>query len=243
MRCLGESNLLLRADFHDTTHEIDLIRLTGRTPETGLGRDAHRQRNAGASPHFSILPSTPGQGLQAAHMADNSRATRGGQMTRYRQDIASSLPRIRARMLFFALISGRRQMPAKTKNQKGETSMKSAWLLVGLTSAALATSAWAQEMDFAKVEIITQQLGPNLYMLTGSGGLDPSHDGRGRRQDRRARGTRRCPDDRFAVRCSSPTRSWRRFDASAAGPSAPSSTPTFIATTRRAMRSLQSRAP
>jgi cyclase len=72
-------------------------------------------------------------------------------------------------------------MPAKTKNQKGETSMKSAWLLVGLTSAALATSAWAQSawaqvMDFAKVEIITQQLGPNLYMLTGSGGLDPSHD-------------------------------------------------------------------
>src|SRR5258707_9258597 len=64
--------------------------------------------------------------------------------------------------------------------------MKSAWLLMGLTSAALATgacdtsacrtSAWAQEMDFNKVEIITQQLGPNVYMLTGSGGLDPSHD-------------------------------------------------------------------
>jgi len=64
--------------------------------------------------------------------------------------------------------------------------MKSAWLLMGLTSAGLATgacdtsachtSAWAQEMDFNKGEIIAQQLGPNVYMLTGSGGLDPSHD-------------------------------------------------------------------
>jgi glyoxylase-like metal-dependent hydrolase (beta-lactamase superfamily II) len=37
-------------------------------------------------------------------------------------------------------------------------------------------SAAAQQMDFDKVQIITQQLGPNVYMLTGSGGLDPSHD-------------------------------------------------------------------
>jgi cyclase len=36
--------------------------------------------------------------------------------------------------------------------------------------------AWAQEMDFNKVEIVTQQLGPNVYMLTGSAGLDPSHE-------------------------------------------------------------------
>jgi glyoxylase-like metal-dependent hydrolase (beta-lactamase superfamily II) len=79
-------------------------------------------------------------------------------------------------MLFFVLISDRRQLSAKTKNHKGEISMKSAWLVVGLTSAALATSSWAQDMDFNKVEIITEQLGPNVYMLTGSGGLDPSHD-------------------------------------------------------------------
>jgi glyoxylase-like metal-dependent hydrolase (beta-lactamase superfamily II) len=52
--------------------------------------------------------------------------------------------------------------------------MKSAWMLVGL--ATVATGAWAQEMDFNKVEIITQQLGPNVYMLTGSSGLDPSHE-------------------------------------------------------------------
>ncbi len=56
--------------------------------------------------------------------------------------------------------------------------MKSAWLL----SARLAcwrrfsTSAWAQQLDFDKVEIITEQLGPNVYMLTGSAGLDPSHE-------------------------------------------------------------------
>ncbi|MEA2988737.1 MAG: cyclase [Alphaproteobacteria bacterium] len=57
--------------------------------------------------------------------------------------------------------------------------MKIAWLLVALTTlapGALSTSARAQEMDFNKVEIITQQLGPNAYMLTGSGGVDPSHD-------------------------------------------------------------------
>jgi glyoxylase-like metal-dependent hydrolase (beta-lactamase superfamily II) len=31
-------------------------------------------------------------------------------------------------------------------------------------------------MDFNKVEIITEQLGPNVYMLTGSAGFDPSHE-------------------------------------------------------------------
>ena len=51
--------------------------------------------------------------------------------------------------------------------------MKSEWLFVGLTSTALATSAcatsaWAQVMDFNKIEIITEQLGPNVYMLSGS---------------------------------------------------------------------------
>jgi len=55
--------------------------------------------------------------------------------------------------------------------------MKSAWLLsVGLAFATLCTSGWSQEMDFSKVEIITEQVGPNVYMLTGSAGLDPSHD-------------------------------------------------------------------
>ena len=55
--------------------------------------------------------------------------------------------------------------------------MKRAWLLLaGLALAPLATGGFAQTMDFAKVEIITEQLGPNVYMLTGSSGLDPSHE-------------------------------------------------------------------
>jgi cyclase len=58
----------------------------------------------------------------------------------------------------------------------GRRSMKTSFLLAGLIAAALAASASAQEMDFNKVEIITQQLGPNVYMLTGSSGLDPSHE-------------------------------------------------------------------
>ena len=55
--------------------------------------------------------------------------------------------------------------------------MKRAWLLLtGLALAPLATGGFAQTMDFDKVEIITEQLGPNVYMLTGSSGLDPSHE-------------------------------------------------------------------
>jgi glyoxylase-like metal-dependent hydrolase (beta-lactamase superfamily II) len=59
--------------------------------------------------------------------------------------------------------------------------MRRAWLLLaGL--AVVPLSVLAQTMDFAKVEILTEQLGPNVYMLTGSSGLDPSHeDGAGGR--------------------------------------------------------------
>jgi cyclase len=53
--------------------------------------------------------------------------------------------------------------------------MRRAWLLLaGL--AVVPLSVFAQTMDFAKVEILTEQLGPNVYMLTGSSGLDPSHE-------------------------------------------------------------------
>jgi cyclase len=41
--------------------------------------------------------------------------------------------------------------------------------------APLASSR-SQVMDFNKVEIIAERLAPNLYMLTGSAGLDPSHE-------------------------------------------------------------------
>ena len=53
--------------------------------------------------------------------------------------------------------------------------MRRAWLL--LTGMALAPlSVLAQTMDFSKVEILTEKLGPNVYMLSGSSGLDPSHE-------------------------------------------------------------------
>jgi cyclase len=57
--------------------------------------------------------------------------------------------------------------------------MRRAWLLL---AGMVPLSVLAQTMDFAKVEILTEQLGPNVYMLTGSSGLDPSHeDGAGGR--------------------------------------------------------------
>ena len=41
--------------------------------------------------------------------------------------------------------------------------------------ATLALSAWAQGIDYAKIEILTEQISPNLYILSGSGGADPGH--------------------------------------------------------------------
>jgi glyoxylase-like metal-dependent hydrolase (beta-lactamase superfamily II) len=56
-------------------------------------------------------------------------------------------------------------------------STTSAWLLsAALALVPLSTSAWSQQMDFDKVSIISEQLAPNVYMLTGSAGLDPSHE-------------------------------------------------------------------
>src|SRR5262249_59210272 len=57
--------------------------------------------------------------------------------------------------------------------------MRSPWLWAGV--AALSACAWpqaarSQDLDFSKVEIIAEKLGPNAYMLTGSAGVDPSHE-------------------------------------------------------------------
>ena len=49
-------------------------------------------------------------------------------------------------------------------------------VLVAVAAALSASAARGQEMDFGKVEILTERLAPNLYMLTGSSGLDPSHE-------------------------------------------------------------------
>src|SRR5215469_5541346 len=57
------------------------------------------------------------------------------------------------------------------------SAMRTAWLVsAALAIAPLCTNAWSQQMDFDKVTIITEQLGANVYMLTGSAGLDPSHE-------------------------------------------------------------------
>jgi glyoxylase-like metal-dependent hydrolase (beta-lactamase superfamily II) len=59
--------------------------------------------------------------------------------------------------------------------------MKTAWLLLGGLAAAAATaSAWgqaqAQAIDFNTIEITTDKIAPNLYMLSGSAGIDPAHE-------------------------------------------------------------------
>ncbi len=42
---------------------------------------------------------------------------------------------------------------------------------------AMWLGAWgqAQGIDYAKIEILTEKIAPNLYMLSGSGGADPGH--------------------------------------------------------------------
>ena len=55
--------------------------------------------------------------------------------------------------------------------------MKSArqFSLVVLAVAALCVTVWAQGTDYSKIEILTDKIAPNLYMLSGSAGVDPGH--------------------------------------------------------------------
>ena len=57
-----------------------------------------------------------------------------------------------------------------------KTNMTARLLLVGLAGAALCPGARSQNLDYNKIEITTDQIAPNLYMLSGSAGLDPSHE-------------------------------------------------------------------
>jgi glyoxylase-like metal-dependent hydrolase (beta-lactamase superfamily II) len=63
--------------------------------------------------------------------------------------------------------------------KKGATAMKLAgqFLVLAFTALALSASAWAQGqgMDFSKIDITAEKIAPNLYMLSGSAGLDPGH--------------------------------------------------------------------
>ena len=58
--------------------------------------------------------------------------------------------------------------------------MRPVWtiFLACLAALAFASGARAQVAgtDFSKIEILTEQLGPNLYMLSGSAGADPNHE-------------------------------------------------------------------
>jgi cyclase len=57
--------------------------------------------------------------------------------------------------------------------------MKSArqFPLAAFAAVALSACAWAQGpgTDFSKIDITTEKIAPNLYMLSGSAGLDPGH--------------------------------------------------------------------
>jgi cyclase len=61
-----------------------------------------------------------------------------------------------------------------------EEHMKSVWGLCTLAMAAAVLSvsapAQGQERDYDKIEILTEQIAPNLYLLSGSAGVDPAHE-------------------------------------------------------------------
>jgi len=46
-----------------------------------------------------------------------------------------------------------------------------------MAAAAVSLGAWAQGqgIDYSKIEILTEKIAPNLYMLSGSAGADPGH--------------------------------------------------------------------
>ena len=60
--------------------------------------------------------------------------------------------------------------------------------LVALVAVALSAGARAQGQgtDYSKIDISAEKVAPNLYMLSGSAGLDPGPSRRCRWQDRRA---------------------------------------------------------
>ena len=48
--------------------------------------------------------------------------------------------------------------------------------LLAAAAVAAAWSAWAQGIDYAKIQILTEKIAPNLYILSGSAGADPAHE-------------------------------------------------------------------
>lgn len=63
--------------------------------------------------------------------------------------------------------------PTKTTTQSS---------LAVLAALTLSVNALAQGIDYPRIEVLTQKVAPNLYMLSGSEGVDPGHpDGAGGR--------------------------------------------------------------
>jgi glyoxylase-like metal-dependent hydrolase (beta-lactamase superfamily II) len=49
-------------------------------------------------------------------------------------------------------------------------------LVLAAVAVSLSVSAKGQGIDYAKIEILTEKMAPNLYMLSGSAGADPGHE-------------------------------------------------------------------
>src|SRR5215472_2986152 len=58
----------------------------------------------------------------------------------------------------------------------GAPPMRTASLLLAAFAVALPSGALAQAIDYNSIEIRTDKIAPNLYMLSGSAGLDPAHE-------------------------------------------------------------------
>jgi cyclase len=52
----------------------------------------------------------------------------------------------------------------------------SSLLAAATVAVSLIASVQGQGIDFAKIEILTEKVAPNLYMLSGSAGADPGHE-------------------------------------------------------------------
>src|SRR5215470_7326162 len=56
--------------------------------------------------------------------------------------------------------------------------MRSVFGIAAFAALVFSTGAWAQGdgRDYSKIEIITEKIAPNLYLLSGSAGTDPNHE-------------------------------------------------------------------
>jgi cyclase len=52
---------------------------------------------------------------------------------------------------------------------------QSSLVVVAIVAVSLSAGAQGQGIDYGKIEILTEKIAPNLYMLAGSAGADPGH--------------------------------------------------------------------